>query len=83
MTYQWQRPEHAAPPRSIFAKRHYAWIAAYWKHMRGVMTDDEWEHAVMLMTAMFKHENHNFITTRFLQACGMTRGEANRMLEGE
>lgn len=68
--------------RSVFSKRHYDFVAALLRANKPERITDAWLDQVMVFVAAFKRDNHAFITVRFMQACGMTRGEANRALEG-
>jgi len=69
--------------KSIFTKRHYVRLAAYWHQQRARMDADTWATAVLNCVAMLKSENPQFLTGRFLQSCGLTRKQAYDMLEGK
>jgi hypothetical protein len=70
--------------RYLFTKRHYEFVAAHLADMREreMYTPDVWLTQVMHMAAIFKKDNPRFVIVRFMQACGLTRGAANRALEG-
>lgn len=67
----------------LFSKRHYEWLASHWRQRHNKMENTLWREEVYSMAAALKQEQHTFITVRFLQACGLSRREANKMLEGE
>lgn len=69
--------------RCIFTKRHYEFIAEHLAGLRESMAYDVWLTHVMQFAAVFKKDNPRFIVVRFMQACGLTRGAANRALEGD
>lgn len=73
----------AAKPPGIFSKRHYEWFAEYHRNRKAYKEHNEWLTGVMRTASMLKAENDKFIAVRFMQACGMTRGEANRALRGQ
>ncbi len=68
--------------RSLFTRRHYTFIAEHLCGAKHRTPYEEWITQVMQFAAVLKQDNPNFITVRFMQACGMTRGQANRALEG-
>lgn len=67
----------------LFSRRHYEWIARYWRGRHNGMDVTAWRLEVYLMAAALKQEQHTFSMVKFLQACGLSRRDADKMLEGE
>jgi hypothetical protein len=65
------------PSNTLFVKRHYDYLGAWWKteplHRPAVRV------ALLRFTVELRRTQSNFHATRFLQACGYTRGVAETM----
>ena len=65
------------PSGTLFAKRHYDYLAAWWRteplHRPAVRV------ALLRFTVELRRTQSNFHATRFLPACGYSRGVAEQM----
>ncbi len=69
--------------KPIFTRRHYQYIAEHMASVREQFTYDVWITHIMQFGAIFKKDNPSFVIVRFMQACGLSRGAANRALDGD
>lgn len=71
-----------------FTKRHYDYLAEDMRSKKERLPPspeavEKWVVQVLNLATILKRDNPRFVFVRFMQACGMTRGEAHRALEGQ